>query len=108
MGFQEGSGRAPKVGGVPQLGPREPSGKLIRSIGALFGGPGFAKRSQRLISKVNRRIFDDSILCSERFLEGPESVLEAWGGAKAAPKGANKYLSANYGSPKRRSWRFVE
>ena len=53
-------------------------------------------------------IFDDSIFRSERFLEGPESVLEAWGVAKAAPKGANKYLSANFGTPKRRSWRFVE
>ena len=36
VGFQEGPGRAPKVVGAPQLGPREPSGKLIRSIGALF------------------------------------------------------------------------
>ena len=37
---------------------------------------------------------------SERFLEGPERVLEAWGGAKAAPRGANKYLSADFWSPK--------
>ena len=36
VGFQECPGRAPKVGGAPQLGPREPLGKLIRSIGALF------------------------------------------------------------------------
>ena len=42
---------------------------------------------------------DDSILCSERYLDGLKSVLEAWGGAKAAPKGANKYLSADFGSP---------
>ena len=43
--------------------------------------------------------FDDSVFRSERFLEGPERVLEAWGGAKAAPRGANKYLSADFGSP---------
>ena len=36
VGFQEGPGRAPKVVGAPQLGPREPSGKLIRSIGAFL------------------------------------------------------------------------
>ena len=52
-------------------------------------------------------MFDDSIFRSKRFLEGPETVLEAWGGAKAAPRGANKYLSLNFGSPKWRSWRFV-
>ena len=45
------------------------------------------------------RIIDDSIFRSERFLEGLERVLEAWGGAKAAPRGANKYLSADFGSP---------
>ena len=44
-------------------------------------------------------MFDDSIFRSERFLEDPERVLEAWGGAKAAPRGANKYLSADFGSP---------
>ena len=33
------------------------------------------------------------------FLEGPERVLEAWGGAKAAPRGANKYLSADFWNP---------
>ena len=47
------------------------------------------------------RFFGDSIFRSERFLEGPERVREAWGGAKAAPRGANKYLSPNFGSPKR-------
>ena len=36
---------------------------------------------------------------SECFLEGPERVLEAWGGAKAAARGAEKYLSADLGSP---------
>ena len=36
VGFQEGPGRALKVVGAPQLGPREPSGKLIWSIGAIF------------------------------------------------------------------------
>ena len=32
-------------------------------------------------------------------MEGLERVLEAWGGAKAAPRGANKYHSADFGSP---------
>ena len=45
------------------------------------------------------RFFDDSIFRSEHLLEGPERVLEVWGGANAAPKGANKYLSADFGSP---------
>ena len=53
MGFQEGPGFAPKVWGAPQLGPREPSGKLIRPIGPIFGGPRFAKRSQGLDFDVN-------------------------------------------------------
>ena len=44
VGFQEGPGRAPKVVGAPQLGPREPSGKLIRSIGALFWRSWICKR----------------------------------------------------------------
>ena len=41
------------------------------------------------------RNFNDFIFRSERFLEGPERVLEAWGGAKAAPRGANKYGPGN-------------
>ena len=53
-------------------------------------------------------IFDDSIFRSERFLEGLERVLEAWGGAKAAPRGANKYLLANFGSSKWRFWKLGE
>ena len=53
-------------------------------------------------------IFDDSIFRSERFFEGLERVLEAWGVAKATPRAANKYLSSNFGSPKRRSWGLVE
>ena len=52
--------------------------------------------------------FDDSIFRSERFLEGPERVPEVWGGAKAAPRGANKYLLANFGSSKWRFWKFGE
>ena len=43
VGFQEGPGRAPKVVGAPQLGLREPSGKFIRSIGALFWRSGICK-----------------------------------------------------------------
>ena len=53
-------------------------------------------------------IFDDSIFRSERFLEGLERFLEAWGGAKAAPRGAKQKLSADFGSPKWRSWKFDE
>ena len=95
--------------GAPQLGPREPSGKLIRSIGPFFGGLGSAKGSQGLHFDENSvRFFDDSMFRSERFLEGPERVLEVWGGAKAAARGANKYLLANFGSPKWRSRKFGE
>ena len=35
-------------------------------------------------------MFDDSIFRSERFLEGLERVLEAWGEAKWSPRGAKK------------------
>ena len=45
---------------------------------------------------------------SERFLEGPERVPEVREGAKAAPRSANKYMLANFGSPKWRSWKFGE
>ena len=44
VGSHEGPGRAPKVVGASQLGPREPSGKLIRSMGALFWRSWICKR----------------------------------------------------------------
>ena len=35
-------------------------------------------------------LFNDFIFCFERFLEGPEAVLEACSGAKAASKECQK------------------
>ena len=43
-GISGGSRETPKVVGAPQLGPRELSGKLIRSIGALFWRSWICKR----------------------------------------------------------------
>ena len=76
-------------------------------MGPFFGGLGSAKGSQGLHFEENPCVFfNHSIFGSERFLEGPERVPEVWGGAKAAPRGANKDLLANFGSPKWRSWKF--
>ena len=43
--------------------------------------------------------FDDSMFRSERFLEGPERVPEAWGGGKGGAKGCQQISVSGFWEP---------
>ena len=67
---------------------RGPSGKLIKSIGGLFGGSWIRKSSPgcEFLGK-SWAYFNDFIFHPERFLEGLERVLGVCSRAKEGPKG---------------------
>ena len=67
---------------------RGPSGKLIKSIGGLFGGSWIRKRSpgSDFLGK-SWAYFNGFIFHFFRFVEGPERVLGACSGAKEAHRG---------------------
>ena len=70
---------------------RGPSGKLIKSIGGLFGGSWIRKSSPgcEFLGK-SWAYFNDFIFHPERFLEGLERVLGVCSRAKEDPKGGAK------------------
>ena len=88
LDFQEGPGRAPKrvFGALARL--QEALGTRVQVHGACLGGR--LDRQEFARAQLLREILLNSIFCLEHFLEGPEAVLEACSGAKAASKGCQK------------------
>ena len=84
---------------------RGPSGKLIKSIGGLFGRSWIGKSlpGSDFLGK-SRAYFNDFIFRPERFLEGLERVLGVCSRAKEGPKGGPgkifKFTLGSKGGPK--------
>ena len=91
LDFQEGPGRAPKRVFGALARSQGALGTRVQVHGACLGGR--LDRQEFARAQLLREIpsvFNNSIFCFERFLEGPEAVLEACSGAKGASKGCQK------------------
>ena len=82
-------------------GPRD---ACVSPWGRFWGGAWIGKSSPGLNFRGKYTVFfNNSIFCFERFLEGPEAVLQAYPGPKRSPRGAKNdrlFLFCAPGGPK--------